>query len=100
MFFANSRADASGFISFNYTRILTSRSSHTFERVAFTPIIPGSEVSRDLNGEGVVDEKDVVIVFLYKLAAWAYVGCQIIYLLIFIILETIKDYSYGVTPVT
>ena len=30
--------------------------------MAFTPIIPGIEVSGDLNGDGVVDEKDVVIV--------------------------------------
>lgn len=62
MFFANRTADASGFITFNYTKVITSGSSHTFEWVAFTPIIPGHEVSGDLNGDGVVDEKDVVIV--------------------------------------
>jgi len=62
VFFANSTADASGFISLNHTKSITSGSSHTFEWTAFTPITPGDEVSGDLNGDGVVDEKDVVIV--------------------------------------
>jgi hypothetical protein len=62
VFYANSTADASGSISFNYTGFSGSGSTHTFEWVAFTPIIPGPEVSGDLNGDGVVDEKDVVIV--------------------------------------
>jgi len=62
VFFANKTADASGFITFNYTKVIKSGSSHTFEWVAFTPITPGDEVSGDLNGDGVIDEKDVVIV--------------------------------------
>ena len=62
VFFANRTANASGFITFNYSKVIKSGSSHTFEWTAFTPNTPGDEVSGDLNGDGVVDEKDVVIV--------------------------------------
>jgi len=57
--YANQTANESGFVSFNYTSLISSGSSHTFKWLSNTS---SSGVDGDLNDDGIVDEKDVDIV--------------------------------------
>ncbi|MCG2735974.1 MAG: hypothetical protein L6282_06220 [Candidatus Methanoperedenaceae archaeon] len=53
--YANRTADASGFVSFNYTKFIASGSSHVFKWVVNTS-------NYDVNNDGVVDIYDLILV--------------------------------------